>query len=105
MRQQANLFEQLTSAPIAFDGATYDAAADEVRLAGLLEQVFYCMRDRKWRTLAEIRQALCCNAGEASVSARLRDLRKVKFGGHTVNRRRRGEASSGIFEYQLEVRQ
>lgn len=103
--QQASLFETLTSAPISFDGPTYDAETDEARLTGLLEQVFELMKDRKFRTLQEIKKQLCCNAGEASISARLRDLRKPRFGAHTVNRRRRGEASAGVFEYQLTLRE
>lgn len=101
MSQQPNLFEQLTSAPIAFDGATYDAEADEARLTGLLERVFDCMKDRKWRTLAEIKKVT--GGTEASVSARLRDLRKARCGSRKVNRRRRGDGKAGIFEYQLEL--
>ena len=40
---------------------------------------------------------------EASVSARLRDFRKAKFGGSpdAVDRRRRGEAKRGLHEYRL----
>ena len=49
-------------------------------------------------TLAQI--ADDCAASEASVSARLRDLRKPRFGGHTVERRRRTQS---VWEYRLEV--
>ena len=38
----------------------------------------------------------------ASVSAQLRNLRKKQFGGHTINKRSRGDRSMGLFEYQLE---
>jgi len=38
---------------------------------------------------------------EASVSARLRDLRKEKFGGHVVERR---AVKRGLFEYRVIVR-
>ena len=86
-----------------FDGRTYDRKHDHARLTGLLEQVFTLMSDGKWRTLREIVNQLCANTSETSVSARLRDLRKYKFGNHTVNRRRRGEASRGLFEYQVLV--
>ncbi len=52
-----------------------------------------------WWTLREISQHT--GDPEASISARLRDLRKARFGAHTVNRRRRGDPTKGVFEYQL----
>jgi hypothetical protein len=58
------------------------------------------MRDGKWRTLREITEAIG-GGSEAGVSARLRDFRKRSFGGHVVNRRRRGAGSAGVFEYQV----
>ena len=82
-----------------FDGPTYKAEHDAERLSRLLDKVFDCMRDRRFRTLQEI-QAIT-GGSEAGVSARLRDLRKSRWGGHTVERRRRGEAARGIYEYQL----
>lgn len=96
------LFRHLTSEPIRFDGASYDATADEARLTGQLLRVFDAMKDGRWRTLGELHKLT--GGTEASVSARLRDLRKLRFGSHTVNRRARGERSQGIFEYQLVVR-
>jgi hypothetical protein len=85
---------------VMFDGDTFVQEADGVRLAGQLERVRGLMIDLKWRTLGEIAAAIGAGS-EAAVSARLRDLRKQKFGGHVVNRRRRGEAKRGLFEYQL----
>jgi len=82
-----------------FDGATYDPEFDEERLRTQLIRVFGLMRDSKWRTLAEVSRTT--GDPQASISARLRDLRKEKFGGHTVNRRSRGERKRGLFEYQL----
>ena len=38
---------------------------------------------------------------QASISARLRDLRKPRNGGYVIERRRRGEAAKGIFEYRM----
>jgi hypothetical protein len=38
---------------------------------------------------------------EASISARLRDLRKPQFGGHTVERIRTGEGKRGLFLYRV----
>ena len=85
-----------------FDGPTFDLALDGERLTTQSARVFALMADSKWRTLGEIQAAI--NMGtESSISARLRDFRKVKFGGHVVNRRRRGCGESGCFEYQLEV--
>ena len=84
----------------AFDGETYEPEADQVRLSQLLARVYDVMRDGRWRTLREITEALG-GASEASVSARLRDLRKVRFGAHVVERRRRGEAAAGIFKYRV----
>ncbi len=79
-----------------FDGVTYEPALDRERLSSQLERVQDLMRDGMWRTLAEI--STSCGGTEASVSARLRDLRKDRFGGHTVNRRR---LVGGLFDYQL----
>lgn len=83
-----------------FDGATFDAALDSVRLSKQAQLVFDLMRDGQYRTLAEIVRAIGCGS-EAGVSARLRDFRKQKFGGFEVDRRRRGVENDGVFEYQL----
>jgi hypothetical protein len=56
----------------------------------------YMMSHGGWRTLAEIHQET--GDPEASISAQLRHLRKPRFGGYVVNRRRR---SGGLWEYQL----
>jgi hypothetical protein len=85
---------------MTFDGDTYEARHDQARLARQTQVVFDVMSDGRWRTLSE----LAGEAGgipEASASARLRDMRKRKFGGHTVERRRRGEAAKGLFEYRM----
>lgn len=84
-----------------FDGETYEPKFDETRLRGQFGRVFKLMKDEKWRTLSEI--AAVTGDPEPGISARLRDFRKIKFGGHTVNRRRRGEPKDGLFEYQLIV--
>jgi hypothetical protein len=84
---------------IDFGGVTYDADLDHDRLHAQLNRVRGLMKDAEWRTLSEI--SAVTGDPQASVSARLRDHRKDKFGGHTVNRRRRGEGRRGLFEYQL----
>ena len=79
-----------------FDGETYEPALDGARLSREYDRVFRLMRDGEWRTLADISEAT--GDPQASVSARLRDMRKPRFGSHTVERRRCGE---GLFEYRL----
>ena len=81
-----------------FDGATYDHKRDYVRLSGQIKRVYDVMRDGRWRTLNEISNLT--GDPHASISTRLRDFRKEKFGGHTVNRR---YIDNGLYEYQLDV--
>ena len=85
---------------MAFDGDTFDQQHDGTRLGTLLESVRKLMADSEWRTLSEIRETIG-RGSEASLSARLRDLRKPKFGGLTVERRRRGDPSLGLWEYRI----
>ena len=85
----------MTSVP--YGGVTFDALLDLDRLNAQSRLVARLMVDGCWRSLAEI--AAATGAPEASVSARLRDLRKPANGGHTVERRRRGGA--GTHEYRL----
>lgn len=82
-----------------FDGPTFDPIHDAARLTGQLERVWTLMRDGQWRTLDEI--VAVTGGTTASVSARLRDLRKPRFGGYTVARRARGDRQRGLFEYQV----
>lgn len=82
------------------EGGTFDPARDTDRLNRQARAVFNVMRDGKWRTLKTI--ALLTNEPEASVSARLRDLRKPRFGGHVVDR---SYVADGIWQYRLEIRQ
>ena len=84
-----------------FDGSNYIRDLDKVRLAGQMKSIFYLMRDCEWRTLNEI--AWITGFGEASISAQLRNLRKAKFGGHIVIKRRRGYKEKGLWEYSLMV--
>jgi len=79
-----------------FDGKTYEPAKDKKRLTTLLAKVFDLMKDKQWRTLAEIHQI--CGGSEASCSARLRDFRKPKFGGYTLETHR---VKRGLFKYRL----
>lgn len=81
---------------LTFDGSTYDPLLDKDRLATLLGRVFSLMADGRWRTLAEIQGRV--GGTEASVSARLRDLRKARCGSYTVEHRR---VAGGLWEYRL----
>lgn len=76
------------------DGRTFQPQ-DRSRLNRQAQAVWDAMQDHRWHTLAEISQAT--GAPEASVSARLRDFRKPRFGGHTVLHRRVGT----VWEYRI----
>lgn len=82
-----------------FDGESYSPKLDQTRLKGQLERVQKLMSDSVWRSLAEIADKTGCS--EASASARLRDLRKPKFGLWTVERRR---IRTGWYLYQVRGR-
>jgi hypothetical protein len=80
----------------AFDGRTYEPERDYVRLSGQLKRVFEFMQDGNWRSLDHI--VLHTGGTTASVSARLRDLRKVKYGAFKVERR---HVKEGLFLYRV----
>ncbi len=78
------------------NGETYDEQRDGERLKKQLVAVRQYMADHEWHTLYAL--SLMTGAPEASVSARLRDLRKSKYGGHIIERRHIG---NGLWEYRL----
>lgn len=78
------------------DGQTYEHQRDARRLAAQHHRVLAFMRDGQWHTLAEI--AIHTRDPEASVSARLRDLRKPRFGSHNIERM---YVERGLFKYRL----
>ncbi len=82
-----------------FNGSDYDKTLDQSRLTGQIKRIYELMIDGKWRTLREIEDIT--NDPQASISAQLRHLRKKRFNSHIVNKQRRGEKTSGLFEYQL----
>ena len=84
-----------------FDGPCFEVALDQARLTGQLKRVYDLMADHVWRTLQEIADAT--GDPHASISAQLRHLRKPRFGGHTVLKRRRGVPEHGLYEYRLEA--
>lgn len=88
-------------APPAFRGETFSEELDGERLRTLLDRVRHLMLDGSWRTLSEI--ARKTGGSEASVSARLRDLRRAEHGGWSVERERTD--APGIWRYRVTVRQ
>jgi hypothetical protein len=80
----------------AFDGSTFSEPEDGSRLRKQLARVQAHMLMSDWQTLAEIEAAT--GTPQASASARLRDLRKRRFGSYLVERRRR---SPGTYEYRV----
>jgi len=86
---------------LACDGETLEDE-DQPRLAGLLELVLEALRNRDWWTLRGLTEYVERRserrASETSVSARLRDLRKRKFGGYVIERKNEG---GGLFQYRL----
>jgi hypothetical protein len=78
----------------AFDGQTIEKG-DGPRLWTQLRAVEDLMKDGQWRTLFTIRHRIALphyrvSASEAGISARLRDLRKERFGAYQVERKRTG---------------
>jgi hypothetical protein len=73
---------------------------DHERLDRQRAAVLAAMRDRRWHTLFDLE--VMTGHPQASISARLRDFRKRRYGSHTVDRRRIWEGS-GTWEYRLRV--
>ena len=77
----------------------YDVVLDKTRQLG---QVYAVMKDGKAITLWSLRCLIAdkFNAyhSETAISARIRDLRKPRYGAHNVETKRR---SKGVYEYRL----
>ena len=84
-----------------FDGETYEPEHDWQRLNTALSRVFGVLSDGKWYTLSEI--ARVAQTSEAGASARIRDLRKEKFGSYDVlSSRDTNRPKSGLWHYRLD---
>lgn len=81
-----------------YSGETYVPERDFYRLNAQTARVYKVMKDGRWHTLHDI--AVRTGDPSPSISARLRDLRKERFGGHLVARR---YVARGLFEYRLEL--
>ncbi len=79
-----------------FGGETYDRTRDRARLQRQLDKVRRLMMDGEWWTLGALEEQT--GAPQASISARVRDLRKPKFGGYDVPKR---YVSDGLWEYRV----
>jgi len=79
-----------------FNGSDYIPVLDQRRLTGQLHEIKSLMSDGKWRTLGEVESAT--GYPQASISAQLRNMRKVRFGSHTIEKQRR---TAGQWEYKL----
>ena len=80
-------------------GPDYDDELDGPRISKQHEAIRdFMLRVDDWKTLAEIE----CRLGypQASISAQLRHLRKERFGGHIVEKRRR-HSEGGTWEYRV----
>lgn len=94
---QPNLFEWVPPQILGpRSGETYDEKRDRKRLDGQAADVYRYMQHGQLRTLADISAAT--GHPEASVSARLRDLRKSHLGGFTVERR---YIARGLYQYRV----
>ncbi|MCU1284454.1 MAG: hypothetical protein JWO13_804 [Acidobacteriales bacterium] len=87
--------------PQRFDGETFDVDRDSDRLGTLQDRVKKWVLKHKgeWFTLATLIEWLDVRPESAgSVSARVRDLRKKRFGGFTVESRFK---EKGLWEYRV----
>ena len=98
MSEHPSLFDWKPRFGSDFDGATFEPRRDGSRLNKQLTAVYSVMEDGHWYLLSELSEL--AHAPEASVSARMRDLRKPKFGGHIIEREYLG---NGLFRYRLKA--
>ncbi|HKA65462.1 MAG TPA: hypothetical protein VKD00_07055 [Methyloceanibacter sp.] len=79
-----------------FDGETYVHERDGQRLGAQINRVLHVMQDGEWRTLREISERT--GDPEASISARIRDFRKDRFGKNKVDSEHIGH---GLWRYRF----
>ena len=81
-----------------FDGTTYIPTLDHSRLTKGLRKVYDAMTDGRWWSLHEL--SLRCGVYEQSIGSRVRDIRKERFGGFQVDRKR---IAKGLWMYKLVI--
>jgi hypothetical protein len=69
---------------------------EETRLGTQMAAVYKIMRDGQWHTPPEIMARVV--GGTAAITARIRDLRKEKFGGFTIER---DYIERGLYRYRM----
>lgn len=79
-----------------FSGKSVKTMKDHDRLEKQFVAIMRVMMDGKWRTVDEIHQLT--GFLHTSISAQLRNLRKIGFGSHTVNPNERDRA---LWEFQV----
>lgn len=85
---------------MTFGGGTFDPKLDGGRLKALFDRALALMSDGQWRTLAQVHEQI--GGTEASVSARLRDFRKIEFGGYCMESLRDPkQGRRGLWWYRL----
>ncbi len=84
--------------------SNWETPQDRARVAPQRTAVFQLMSDNRWWTIDDLASAvtdiISKHVTSQSISARIRDLRKTQYGGHTVNRQR-SKSSLGLYYYQL----
>lgn len=98
MERQLTINDYLVMRP-SFNGADYNRLEDRERLTGQILRIYNLMKDGQFRTLGQIEEVT--GDPQASISAQLRNLRKPRFGGHTVERMNCG---GGLFSYRLMIK-
>jgi len=79
-----------------FDGPDYVPERDCKRLTNQLNRVKNAMLSGEWKTLSQLEEEI--GAPQSSISARLRDLRKPRFGAYNVERR---YEHNGLYSYRI----
>lgn len=85
-----------------FDGRSYEPTRDGDRLNTQLAAVRHILSRGCWETIAGIRRELDdlgIPSTETSVSSRIRDLRKAKFGAHVIEHK---HIQRGLWAYRME---
>lgn len=80
-----------------FDGLDdLEGDTKDLRLAGQLVRVYEAIRNHEWWSLRDLSEAVGGSA--TSMSARIRDLRKDRFGGFTIDKQM---TDPGLYRYRL----
>ena len=90
IHKQSEMFDE------RFDGADYKDKRDRPRLTGQLRRIYAFMCDGNWHTLDSIARGT--KVPHNSASAQYRNLRKKRFGGHTIDKKYKG---NGLYLYRL----